>query len=74
MSKKYNVNATLEVSVSYSFEAGNEEQYLQGIGQIEVIPYDEVKYIQMPDGRIVVLRIDQLEVVDSNVEVDDGED
>jgi hypothetical protein len=74
MKKKYDVSATVEVDLNYTVEVESDEQYMEVIGAIDMINYDEPIFVQLPSGQVIKLNISNLQLVDQSVELHDGED
>jgi hypothetical protein len=68
MKKQYNVMHTLQVTVSHDFEAHDSDTYMAGIGAVEMIDTNEPLYIKLPNGKTIMLRINDLDVLDTSVE------
>jgi len=68
---KFSVDFSTVVDGHYDFVSENEKQYLQGIGAIETVEYNEPIYRQLPNGEVIAIYIDNVGVVHMEVtEVD----
>lgn len=63
MKKLSNVQVTLQVSLNYIIQHENDEQYLQGIGQAEMIAYGgQPVNLLLENGGVLVANVDHVEV------------